>query len=297
MSKRCVIFLCASILAFPVLAEENSVQDCQQSLRAGEFGKAVEYANQAIKAGAGNREAYLCLGRAQGRAGMHQAAVEALREADARSNSPIEHMQALTLLGYAHQSVQAYTEARVAYQKSLDIARSEKSVFFQRANLIAMGEVLQAGKDFKGALDLYQQGMKLAANDNERADCHAHLAAAHHAMGNHQQAIIQQIKATVMEERSGDLDHYVQANLDLGRYYSDAGQYSEAERTLKKLLQVVTEAGDAFWEASVYKGQAGVLRAQNKMEESRQLLQRALDLANKVGADELAKEIKQAASM
>lgn len=297
MNKYFAVLLCTNALAFPVLAEDGPVQACQQSLRAGEFDKAAEYADQAIRADAGNRDAYLCLGRARGWSGAHLPAVEALQEADKRSKSPVEHMQALTLLGREHQSARAYAEARVAYQKSLDLARSERNVYFQHANLIALGEILQAEKDLKGALGLYLEGVRLAANDNERADSQAHLASVHHDMGNHDQAIIQQIKSVVMEERSGDLDHYAQANLDLGRYYSDAGQYANAERTLSKLLEIVIQAGDAYWEARAYMEQAAVRRAQNKMEESRQLLQHALDLANKIGASQLRKEIEEAGKM
>lgn len=280
-----------------VLAEEGASGACQQSLRAGDFDKAADEATRAIAARPGDREGYLCLGRAYSRAGRHADAIAALREAEKKSGAPLERMQALTLLGQAQQSSGAYLEARAAYQASLDIARAERNVYFQRANLVALGETLQAEKDFKGALDLYQQGMKLAANDNERADCHAHLAAVHHAMDNHDQAIIQQIKAVVMEERSGDLDHYVQANLDLGRYYRGAGQHVDAERTLNKLLEAVVQAGDVYWEAATCKDLAGIKRLRGKPDESGPLLRRALELANKIGASELAKEIEAAGKM
>lgn len=280
------------LMSFNALADDTPAQACQQSLRAGELTKAIAFAQQAIKSNAGEREGYLCLGRAQGQAGDYAAAIAALQVADRQSNSPIEHMQALTLLGHQQKALKANAEARASYQKSLELARQDRNKFFQRVNLMGVGEIQQAEGDFKGALESYQQGAKLAANDNERADCHAHLAAAYHALGDHDQTIAQQVKAVIMEERSGELDHYAQASLTLSQYYLDAGQYANAEKALGKLLSVVTQAGDAYWEASVYQLQARLKRAQNQVAESDQLLQRALQLANKIGASELAKEIE-----
>lgn len=286
------LLMTLTLISLSASADDALVQACQQALRAGDFDKAASAALQAIKESSGNRDAHLCLGRAKGQSGDHAAAVAALETADKYSSTPIAHMQALTLLGHEHKQAGAYSEARATYQKSLALAKSERNQYFQRANLVAIGEATQSEGRSKDALEVYQQSMKLAANDNERADCHAHLASAYNALGNHNDAISHQIKATVMEERSGDLDHYAKANLDLGRYYGDAKEYPNAERTLTKLLEVIKQNGDLYWEARIYQLQAQLAQAQGKAEEGSQYRQRALDLANKIGATDLARDIE-----
>lgn len=282
--------LCSvSLSAF---ANEGAVQSCQQFLRAGEFAKAIDYANQAIKANKDDQMAYLCMGRAAGAAGDHASAIGALQEANQRSTTSYDHMVALTLLGHQQKAIRIYNDARTSYRQALDLARSSKNAHFQRANLMAIGETMVEEGDVKGALDFFQQGMKLAANDNERADSHAHLAAAHSAMHNHDHAIMQQIKAVVMEERSGDLDQYAQASLDLSRYYSDAKQYLDTERTLNKLLEVVKQAGDRYWEAVIYHSQAKLKLAQDKKDEAPALLENAMTISREIGAEDLVKEIE-----
>lgn len=282
-------------VALPASAEDatSAVQACQKAFNAGENMQAIAYANQTLKALPDDREAYLCLGRAQGGAGNHAAAVLALQAADKLSKKPFEHVIALTQLGNQYKSAKAYPDAIAAYRQSLAIAHADKNKRYEMIALNLIGESLQDSGDFVGAIDAYQQGYKLSANDNERADSHAHLAAAHNAMGQYDQAIGHQIKAVVLEERSGDLDHFAHANLELGRIYLEAKQYGEAEKVMNNTLPVVSQAGDGYWEASIYQMQGMVKYAQGKAEEGNDLLKRGVDLARKIGADELAKDIEE----
>lgn len=282
-------------LSQPAAAEDatSAIQACQKALNAGELAQAVAYANQALKVAPDDREAFLCLGRAQGNAGNHAAAVTALQSADKLSKKPFEHVIALTQLGNQYKSVKAYPDAILAYRQSLAIAHDDKIKRYEMINHNLIGESLQDAGDIAGAIDAYQQGLKLAANDNERADSYGHLAAAYSAKGEHDQAIGYQIKAVVLEERSGDLDHFVHANLELGRIYLEAKQAGAAEKVMNTTLPVVTQAGDSYWEASIYEMQGRVKYVQGKAEEGGALLQRGIDLARKIGADELAKDIEQ----
>lgn len=293
MNKTGILALLFCISS-PVAAEDetSAVQACQKAFIAGEYAQAVTFANQALKASSDNREAYLCLGRAQGGVGDHAAAIAALQTSEKLSNKPFEHVIALTLLGNQYKSVKAYPDAIAAYRQSLSIAHTDHNKRYEMIALNLIGESLQDSGDFSGAIDAYQQGYKLAANDNERADSHAHLAAAYGVNGNHDQAIAEQVKAVVLEERSGDLDHFAHANLELGRIYLEAKQYGEAEKVMNNTLPVVIQAGDGYWEASIYQLQGRVKYAQGKTEEGGRLIKRGVDLARKIGADELAKDIE-----
>ncbi len=293
---KTLTFLTLSLTSLHLWAAESPAT-CQEKLRSGEYDQASLAAEQVLKRDANDRDALLCLGRAKGMAGDHPAAVVALKASEQQSSNPVARMQSLTLLGHEYKRAQEYGEARAAYQQSLQLAQTEKNKYFQRANLIGIGETREQAKELDAALEVYQQAMKLAANDNERADCHAHLASAYHAMKNHEQAVIHQLKAAVMEERSGDLDHYAQAHLDLGRYYADAAMTNDAERVLNKLLEVVKSADDAYWQAATLHQLGRVKLARGLKEEGSAQLQQAVDLARKIGATELVSDIEGSLNM
>ncbi|OIQ79249.1 photosystem I assembly protein Ycf3 [mine drainage metagenome] len=269
---------------------------CQKAFSAGEYAQAVTYAKQALAATPDDRDAYLCLGRAQGGAGDHAAAIAALQAGDKLSKTPFEHVIALTLLGNQYKSARLYPDAIATYRQSLAIAHADKNRRYEMIDLNLIGESLQGSGDFKGAIDAYQQGYKLAANDSERADSHAHMASVYSAQGMHDQAIEQQLMTSVLEERVGDLDHIAYANLELARIYLEANQPAAAEKTMNNTLPIVMGADSAYWVASVYQMQGRIKYAEGKAEEGRALFQSGIDIAKKIGADDLAKEIENTAA-
>lgn len=270
---------------------------CERALESGDFAQAVVQAEKALHAAPNHREAYLCLGRAQGESGHAAEAVAALQAAEKLSVQPVEHIVALTLLGNQHQSTKAYDDAIAAYRQSLGIARSEKNGYFERINLNQIGKALQGKGDVSAALEQYLQGMKLAANDNERADSNARVAAAHSLLGNHDKAIEHQIKAMLFEERSGDLNHYANANIELGRICLAAKNFADAEKWLGKFLGTIAESGSSYWQAKARYLLGQVKTAKGSAAEAADQFAQARVLALKAGAEQLLKDIAEAESV
>jgi tetratricopeptide (TPR) repeat protein len=218
--KRELLLVFISLMTCSAIADDATAsgQTCDQVLESGaNFAEAAALAETKLRIVPGDPEAWLCLGRARGELGEHNAALSALQKAEKLSKTPIDRIMALTTLGNEYQTGKEYTLAIDNYQQSLSIAREQKSARLQRINLNLIGESMQEEGNTVGALDQYQQGMKLAANDNERADSDARVAAVHSLLGNHDKAIEYQFKAMLLQERVGDLDHYANANIELGR--------------------------------------------------------------------------------
>lgn len=296
--KRIPVIIYLLFSSLPALAADatQAIQACDQALQSGAYAEAAAHAEQALRAAPDNRHAYLCLGRAQGEAGKHPEAVAALLAADKLATQPMEHMVALTLLGNQHLSVRAYQEAASAYRQSLEIARSTGNVRFQHITLNKLGEALQNSGDVPGALEHFQQGMKFAANDNERADSNARLAAAYSLTGNHDKAIEHQLKAMLQEERSGDLEHYATANIELGRICLVAAKYADAEKWLGKFLAVIPQANAPYWEAKGRIMLGRVKAAQGKGSEAAEQFAKGRALAEQAGDKQLLQEIATAES-
>lgn len=293
--KYAYLICCLFLVATPVLADSaaQSVVACDRALQSGDFARAVAQAETALRVAPNHREAYLCLGRAQGERGNAAEAVAALQTADKLAAQPVEHMVALTLLGNQQLATKAYEEAIAAYRQSLAIARAEKSTQLERINLDQIGEALQGKGDPAGALEHYLQGLRLAANDNERADSNARIAAAYSRLGHHDQAIEHQIKAMLFEERSGDLNHFANANIELGRICLAAQQYADAEKWLGKFLGIIANTGSAYWQAKARHLLGQVKVAKGSAAEAAEQLAQARALAQKIGAEQLLKEIAE----
>lgn len=294
--NRLLVLANLLFLTLPALAADPAphIQACDQALQDGTYDQAAAHADQALKLAPDSRHAYLCLARAQGAAGKHAEALAALQQARKLATQPIEQMVALTLIGNEHLATGVHQEARVAYQQSLDLARRANNKRFQHINLNQLGTVLQADGDVAGALELYRQGYPFAANDNERADSNARIAAAHSLLGEHDKAIEYQLKAMLAQERSGDLAHYADANVELGRICLVAGKYADAEKWLGKFLNVIPQANAPYWEAKGRLMLGRVKAAQGKSGEAAKQYARGRALAEQAGDRQLLEEIGSA---
>ena len=268
-------------------ATEQELDACKKALAAGDFSLAVQHAAASTFASNKNREAYLC--QFQAYAGLKDGvrAIESLAAADNLSNSPMEHVVTLTLIGNQYLASRQFDKALENYRQSLTLSRENSSRNFQMINLNQIGEALEGKGDNQTALENYLVALKLAANENERADSSGRIAATYSVIGEHDKAIEHQIKAMFLEERSGDFDHYANASLELGRIYTRAGQFANAESTLTKALERIRKAQDPYWEAKGNYYLALAKRGQGDVQGASDLMQAARQLAEKIGATDI----------
>lgn len=288
--KRLIFLAVFSLVSSSGLAgtAEQEVEACTKALAAGDYAQALRHASASIGIANTNRATYLCQAGVYARQNDHANAINALQTADKLSKLPIEHSVALTLIGNQHLALRAFDQALEHYRRSLEIARETGNKHFEMINLNQIGEALEGKTDYKSALENYLPALKLAANENERADCNARIAAAYSVIDEHDKAIEHQIKALFLEESSGDFDHYSNASLELGRIYLHARQYDNAEKTLGRALEKIRKAGDPYWEAKGNYYLAQVKRGQGDSQTASALLDSAKQQAEKIGASDLA---------
>jgi tetratricopeptide (TPR) repeat protein len=295
MTLRTLATIVFLFLAFPVFAESHG-KTCEQLLDAGENpSDAATLAAGVLGKKPEDRAALLCLGRARSALGQHEASLQALQSAEKLSATPGERIVALILIGNQYKAIGNYAGATDVYRQSLALARAEKIKAFERISLNMMGELLQQAGDVAAALEHYLQGMKLAANDNDRADSNGRLAAAYSALGNHDRAIEHQIKSMLLEERSGDLNHYANASIELGRICLAAKQYADAEKWLKKFLKAIEGAGGDYWEAKAHALLGKARASAGDKKEAAEHFEQAKKLAEKAGDKQLLLEIAEIA--
>jgi len=275
-------------------AQGQGVDACYASLGNGQASDALAQADKVLGSEANNREALLCKGRAHVELKQYDNGIAALQAADKLSAKPADHVIALLMIGNVQKEAGKRAEAVTTYNDALTTAKERNDKTLQRLALNVMGEAeVEAGETQTG-LQYYLQAADLAANDNERAENYGQIASTHSKLGNHEQAIEYQVKAMLMQERSGEPDDYAHAGLELGRYYIAAKDYSRAEKSIGKILKFAQDNGSAYWEArsNYYLGlnKAG----QGDIAAARTLLLDAHHNARRIGATTLAGEIGEA---
>lgn len=297
------IFTGALLIIFSNIAQADggdsasiikAIKTCNQANSEGNASKALGYAEQVLKQNKTNRDALLCKGRAHSGLGQFNEAVTALQAAEKLSATPMDHMVALTLIGNAQKNAKLYPEALDSYHRSLLLTQAAKDKRFERINLNQIGDALVESNQLDAGLESYLAGNKLSANDNERADNFARIAAVYSSLGKHDLAIENQIKAALAEERAGDQDHQANAYLELGRIYTAAAQYDKAEKAIDKTTKMSKEQGSAFWEAKSYYYLALAKAANGQSPAAKALLTDAQHICEEIGEQELNNEIKQA---
>lgn len=271
----------------------EKLSGCNQAISAGDAAKALALAEQVLAKQADNRDALMCKGRAFGGTGRTKQALEALQAAEKLSRQPLDRIIALTLIGNVQKAAGQHDAALQTYQQSLALSRAEKNVRFERINLNLMGETQVAARQLDSALESFQQGSKLAANDNERADNYARIADVYNKQAKHDLAIEYQVKSVLMQERSGDPDSFAGATLELGRMYSDAKDYANAEKYINKIIRLGKEQGGPYWEAMGYFYLAKSKSSRGQHTEAKTLLAEAQKIGDEIGAQALSEEIRQ----
>lgn len=297
LSMSCLLLVLFCKMSFADDGELNTkIADCNQMVKSSSPEKALDLASQLLKKSTKNREVYLCKARAQMSLSRFADAVPTLMIIDQLSNSPNDHMMALAMLGNAYKGNQQLDQAVASYQKSMDIAKTQKNKSFERITFGLIAETQTLNKQYDEAIISYQSALKLALNDNERADAYEHIASIYNIQQKHNQAIEFQVKAALAYTHYGDLDAQANAGLELGRIYMDAGELEQAEKSINKILKLAVDNGGAYWEAKADLYLAKVKLANHQNNEAEKLLQAAQKINKELGDGLLAEAISAASN-
>lgn len=291
-----ITFITLILMSFNAIAEEPSKETlaCNEAVNKGDAETALRYAETILEKQSADHEGLLCKGRALKIQGKYPEALATMQSAVEAAKEPFAKTISYILIGNLHQSNDKPEEAIANYTKSLEICAQTGNQTYSRINHNLIGDTHRKQNDLNAALDSYATGLRLANNDNERAESFENLAKVYNAQGNHDKAIEFQLKAVVMQKQAGSLTAYADSSLLLGQYFYDAKNYPEAERHYKKLVKFAKDNGGAYYEASANYHLAEAMYANGDKAGAQALIVGAREQAEKIGAKQLAAEIAAA---
>lgn len=291
-----ITFTLLILLSFNAFSKEppKEVLACNEAVNKGDAETALQHAEAILKQNDTDHEGLLCKGRALKIQGKYTEALEAMQSAVEAAEQPFAKTVSYILIGNLHQSNDKPQEAIASYTKSLEVCAQTGNQRYSRINHNLIGDTYSKENDLNAALDSYATGLRLANNDNERAESFENLAKIYNTQSNHDKAIEFQLKAVVMQKQAGSLTAYADSSLLLGQYFYDAKNYTEAERHYKKLAKFAKDNGGAYYESSANYHLAEAMYANGDQAGAKTLILDAKQLAEKIGAKQLAAEIAAA---
>jgi tetratricopeptide (TPR) repeat protein len=281
-----ILSLCTAV------AQADSTPSCATALANGDYAKAAEAGR--------NPQGFtdtMCLGKALRAQGKYYEAAEVFTDAEKAAPGGFEHVMAVIYQARTQHDAGQAPQAMITYQRCLELATKENIRQGQLVCLNEPGQMLLDKHDPKAALARFEQASPLIANDNERAEWNELQAAAYRQLADYDHAIEYQLRATTEQRSSGDLNHYVNATLELAAIRTDAKDYSAAQRNIDEALDQARSAGSAYWEAKTLLYQGRLEKAKGNTSQAQTLFNKSSVLANKVGEptliSDIALELKQ----
>ncbi len=288
-------FILLFLLSFNANADalSDKVTACNVALNKADLVSAMRLSDDILKLQANNHDGLLCKGRAQGALGKYDEALNTLQLAEKQSQPGLEHILAHIFIGNLHRNNSQFSQAIASYETSIKACDAEKNMDkFKRVNLNLIGDTHMQNNDLNAALASYQAGAKFLMNDNERAESFENIAAAYNALGKYDNAIEYQLKATIMQDRSGTRDEYARAGLMLGKMYTLAKYFPAAENTYAKLIKFSKDNGSVYYETLANYGMARNKAALGDTASAKTMLAEASTMAKSIGEVDLAAEIE-----
>lgn len=294
------LLLAVSLVFFSqiTLADSSEVDtlaiECKQLNKEHNSSKALSVSSAILKIDNKNIHGLICKSRALAELDKPAEAIATLDEAGKVAVAQFDVLSVMTIKGSVYKNIKDYDAALKAYEAALEKAIALNNYRFQRTEYNLIAETHALKNDHNKALENYLEAGKLSANNEERADDYAKIAAAYSILGKTMDAVQSQLKVVVTVENTSDLDLIAESNLLMGQYYTANKDYKLAEIAINKVTKLAVEYGGAYWEAKSYYALALTKRANQELAAANDLLAKAKKINDTVGDKELSAEIQKA---
>ena len=287
-----IFFLLLSLLAFKNTAYARSEVDaCFNFNIAGDYKRAIEAGQLAIKKYPYNADAYNCLGLTYYKVGELKLAYENMKKALSLTNDEEELMYTYNLIGITLDKMGYLDDALLNYNRSLSLARVLGNTSMQATLLNNIATIYDNKGELDKALSYYDESLSLTTNEKKKASLYNNIALLYNEKGNHQKAVEYFHKAIEISEKYGDYRSASIDKLNLGATYEIMKDYKNAEKYLSEGLKGAKEVGDKYWEATGYQYLGMLYEDEGNIKKAKENDKRAYNLFKSIGAEKDAQDV------
>ena len=198
-------------------------------------------------------------------------------------------MYSMLYKAIAERDSQDLKASSATLSKGLATAKLGNSKYMQieQKFLYELGLNDMALGDYFNAIDYLAKSVVIANNDSERADSYNALATASFRSKKYSNAVEYAVKSSNMYQKTGQLNEYAEAIINLATYHAGDGHPEKALTTLKSLEKFAKVNGGKYFEARALIEQSVIYRSMNKDVESTLYLNNGQRIAREIGANDL----------
>ncbi|MEM3460228.1 MAG: tetratricopeptide repeat protein [Candidatus Micrarchaeaceae archaeon] len=275
-----VIFFLLTNMSFA----QQEVNDCVNFYSAGNYQRAIQAGNTAIKLYPENFTAYLCLGDSYQKVGEFDLAIKMLKKAEQLAGSKNDLSAVYNELGMVYTRKGDLNKALIYYDRALTLNRELGYTRAEAANLNNIAEIYKSKGDLDKALNYYEKSLNLATNEETRATIYNNIAFIYLDQKNYQKSIEYFKKSVEISERVGDYRGTTIYMLNLGDAYRMAKNYNSALSYLNEGLNRIKRVGDKYMEAAGYRYLGLYYRDTGNIKAAKEYLTKAYKLFSSIGA-------------
>jgi tetratricopeptide (TPR) repeat protein len=287
-----IFFLLLSLLAFKNIAyAEILIGTCFNFNDAGDYKRAIEAGQSAIKKYPKNSDAYYCLGEAYYNIGELKLAYENMKKAESLTNNKKDLMYIYNYTGLILYNMGYLDDALLYYSRSLSLAKDLGNTDMQATLLNNIANVYYSKGELDKALSYYEESLSLRTNEKDKAPTYNNIAIIYYKKDDYQKAVEYLQKAIEIDEKYEDYHNASIHKLNLGDTYRKMKDYENAEKYLSEGLESVKKVGDKYWEAHGYWYFGELYIDKGDKKTAREYYTRAYNLFKSIGAEGDAQDV------
>jgi len=270
---------------------QQEIDACNTFNKAGDYKRAIEAGELAVKKYPENLNVYLCLGVTYYNVGELNLAYENAKKAESLTDNEKNLMYIYNLIGNILKRMGRLDDALLYFSRSLSLAKNLGDTDMQSTVLNNIATIYHERKELDKALSYYEESLSLQVNEKVKAGIYNNIAGIYSKKGDYQKVVQYYQKAIEIAEKYGDYHRVSMVKLNLGNTYRKMKDYENAEKYLSEGLEGVKKVGDKLWEATgnVYFGR--LYKDKGDKKTAREYYNRAYNLFKSIGAEGNAQEV------
>ena len=286
MIKQLTLITFFNLLFLNNVFAYNSENNCEKELSKNDYKKAKQEAEKLI-----NNDPFsgnFCMAKVLFSENKAQESIALFEKTEKLAQHPADQMLSIMFKGLAYKENNDLKQSFSIFSTGYETAKlgNSKFVQFERRFLIQMGDVKEKEKDNEKAYEYFAMALKSSSNDDERAESYDRLAKSAASQGFYDRAREYSLKGSIMYQKSGYLGEFAELTILKGEYEVLDNDYEKGIRTLKDLEELCIEAGGDYYLAKTY------LKLYKLSKEDKDVyLAKAKEVATRIGADDLIKDI------
>jgi len=227
---------------------QQEIEACNNFFQAGNYERAIQMGEIAVKKYPDDVRAHYCLGKAYHATGELKLALASFMQAEKLTQDKKNLVFIYNMIGGVYDDIGNLDDALFYYFRALNLAKELGDKEYEATLLNNIGGIYKDKGDYDKALSYYEDSLSLKQSEIDKAPTYNNIAVLYTEKGENEKALEYFFKALDIRERYGDYHGAARTLLNIGEVYRKVKDYEKAEQYLFEGLSRIRRVGDKYWE-------------------------------------------------